>query len=104
MPVASFAASDIIVWFHGGSNTNSTSVSAIVGIYSTLLLMSATRIRSEEHTSELQSLMRISCAVFCLKNKRAVQHESRDRGHSRIQFSDQKHKYLSIQEVHIYDT
>src|SRR3546814_8677888 len=27
------------------------------------------RQRSEEHTSELQSLMRISYAVFCLKNK-----------------------------------
>src|SRR3546814_8153124 len=26
-------------------------------------------LRSEEHTSELQSLMRISYAVFCLKNK-----------------------------------
>src|SRR3546814_8190941 len=29
--------------------------------------------RSEEHTSELQSLMRISYAVFCLKNKRNKQ-------------------------------
>src|SRR3546814_4969356 len=29
----------------------------------------ADRIRSEEHTSELQSLMRISYAVFCLKKK-----------------------------------
>src|SRR3546814_7081014 len=29
-----------------------------------------TRIRSEEHTSELQSLMRISYAVFCLKKKK----------------------------------
>src|SRR3546814_7012800 len=29
----------------------------------------ATVQRSEEHTSELQSLMRISYAVFCLKNK-----------------------------------
>src|SRR3546814_8918122 len=29
----------------------------------------ALRGRSEEHTSELQSLMRISYAVFCLKNK-----------------------------------
>src|SRR3546814_5465807 len=28
------------------------------------------RWRSEEHTSELQSLMRISYAVFCLKNKK----------------------------------
>src|SRR3546814_10504009 len=27
------------------------------------------QLRSEEHTSELQSLMRISYAVFCLKNK-----------------------------------
>src|SRR3546814_6095977 len=27
------------------------------------------RMRSEEHTSELQSLMRISYAVFCLKKK-----------------------------------
>src|SRR3546814_1391038 len=30
----------------------------------------ATVTRSEEHTSELQSLMRISYAVFCLKKKR----------------------------------
>src|SRR3546814_17704934 len=28
--------------------------------------------RSEEHTSELQSLMRISYAVFCLKKKRST--------------------------------
>src|SRR3546814_5555282 len=32
-------------------------------------ISSATAIRSEEHTSELQSLMRISYAVFCLKKK-----------------------------------
>src|SRR3546814_1460967 len=30
------------------------------------------RPRSEEHTSELQSLMRISYAVFCLKKKRTI--------------------------------
>src|SRR3546814_6864207 len=30
---------------------------------------SAGQVRSEEHTSELQSLMRISYAVFCLKKK-----------------------------------
>src|SRR3546814_8306823 len=33
------------------------------------LMKLRTAIRSEEHTSELQSLMRISYAVFCLKNK-----------------------------------
>src|SRR3546814_9690757 len=31
--------------------------------------LGATMVRSEEHTSELQSLMRISYAVFCLKKK-----------------------------------
>src|SRR3546814_10433217 len=45
------------------------------------------RLRSEEHTSELQSLMRISYAVFCLKKKKqhnqqthhTIPHESRQR-------------------------
>src|SRR3546814_6822165 len=32
------------------------------------------RIRSEEHTSELQSLMRTSYAVFCLKKKKYKQY------------------------------
>src|SRR3546814_5461242 len=31
--------------------------------------------RSEEHTSELQSLMRISYAVFCLKKKNKKSHK-----------------------------
>src|SRR3546814_5053172 len=39
-------------------------------------LLAGTRIgvgeRSEEHTSELQSLMRISYAVFCLKKKKKI--------------------------------
>src|SRR3546814_5567154 len=34
---------------------------------------SAVIARSEEHTSELQSLMRISYAVFCLKKKKKIQ-------------------------------
>src|SRR3546814_2178899 len=37
----------------------------------TFLTVSA--LRSEEHTSELQSLMRISYAVFCLKTKHTYQ-------------------------------
>src|SRR3546814_3442135 len=35
-----------------------------------LALAKARALRSEEHTSELQSLMRISYAVFCLKKKK----------------------------------
>src|SRR3546814_2119901 len=38
--------------------------------------------RSEEHTSELQSLMRISYAVFCLKKKKTNKHvQQRTREH-----------------------
>src|SRR3546814_1100830 len=33
------------------------------------IILNPTEKRSEEHTSELQSLMRISYAVFCLKKK-----------------------------------
>src|SRR3546814_1723990 len=36
----------------------------------TVRVPDATRVRSEEHTSELQSLMRISYAVFCLQKKK----------------------------------
>src|SRR3546814_10619794 len=36
------------------------------------------RTRSEEHTSELQSLMRISYAVFCLKKKKTTQQPQYD--------------------------
>src|SRR3546814_8582735 len=39
-----------------------------------LTLSLATVLRSEEHTSELQSLMRISYAVFCLKKKIILQY------------------------------
>src|SRR3546814_5675679 len=34
--------------------------------------------RSEEHTSELQSLMRISYAVLCLKKKQQRTHDTQD--------------------------
>src|SRR3546814_2311034 len=38
-----------------------------------LLVIAGVALRSEEHTSELQSLMRISYAVFCLnKNKKTI--------------------------------
>src|SRR3546814_9977328 len=35
------------------------------------------KVRSEEHTSELQSLMRNSYAVFCLKKKKTTKHKKR---------------------------
>src|SRR3546814_8401346 len=45
--------------------------------------------RSEEHTSELQSLMRISYAVFCLKKKKQNKHNYKNTKHQ-IQQDDQK--------------
>src|SRR3546814_3800963 len=53
------------------------------------------RTRSEEHTSELQSLMRISYAVFCLKKKKTTVHHNT---HHKTQQRNgtQKHNNLSI--------
>src|SRR3546814_10709947 len=45
------------------------------------------RSRSEEHTSELQSLMRISYAVFCLKKKQIAH---------KVQAEQQNHKLTDI--------
>src|SRR3546814_6195310 len=42
---------------------------AIVRVLRNCVYAGLIRVRSEEHTSELQSLMRISYAVFCLKKK-----------------------------------
>src|SRR3546814_8296656 len=40
-------------------------------------------VRSEEHTSELQSLMRISYAVFCLKKKTTI-HMNKNQNHREL--------------------
>src|SRR3546814_8665505 len=45
--------------------------------------------RSEEHTSELQSLMRISYAVFCLKKKKILKKNQKPRTHTGQQESTQ---------------
>src|SRR3546814_9161333 len=45
--------------------------------------------RSEEHTSELQSLMRISYAVFCLKKKTYRKH---DKHNAKTQRKDSNYK------------
>src|SRR3546814_5830817 len=47
-----------------------------------LPLAAAGLVRSEEHTSELQSLMRISYAVFCLKKKKLNNHTTQSMQHN----------------------
>src|SRR3546814_6064866 len=58
-----------------GSFTLPTLVAAATLVVAFVLTMDwrRGRSRSEEHTSELQSLMRISYAVFCLKKKKKKQ-------------------------------
>src|SRR3546814_1912008 len=49
--------------------------------------------RSEEHTSELQSLMRISYAVFCLKKKKYIEHNPLTTHHS------DRHNRLALKQL-----
>src|SRR3546814_9077642 len=54
---------------------------------------SAVSTRSEEHTSELQSLMRISYAVFCLKKKNTTNYKTpkTKQDYNKIQHNKQSH-------------
>src|SRR3546814_2236573 len=53
------------------------------------------RPRSEEHTSELQSLMRISYAVFCLKKKKIKNHIT----HAIYANTTSNHKHIKPQHT-----
>src|SRR3546814_4222685 len=46
------------------------------GLMTPHIVADGSHLRSEEHTSELQSLMRISYAVFCLKKKKKITHHT----------------------------
>src|SRR3546814_1547340 len=58
-------------------------VGELAGFEAADLVPLAQRLRSEEHTSELQSLMRISYAVFCLQ-KKMTRFNARDRNSNRL--------------------
>src|SRR3546814_1070545 len=60
---------------HGFSAATTDMIQREAGVSkSTVYAHYANKERSEEHTSELQSLMRISYAVFCLKQKTIIHH------------------------------
>src|SRR3546814_6185920 len=68
----------LVVWQTGsGTQTNMNANEVIAGRANELLT------RSEEHTSELQSLMRISYAVFCLKKKKTNSNITNNTNHPR---------------------
>src|SRR3546814_9747440 len=56
-----YRVEDLQIWVDRGAKSSTTDETGSVVL------------RSEEHTSELQSLMRISYAVFCLKKKNNLQ-------------------------------
>src|SRR3546814_2668307 len=55
--------------------------------------------RSEEHTSELQSLMRISYAVFCLKKKNRTTHQASITNNKRKSTTN-NHKHKRLHTTH----
>src|SRR3546814_3905255 len=57
-------------------------------------------IRSEEHTSELQSLMRISYAVFCLKKKKKHIIHNNNNETATTRYNTTPDKLLIIQHIH----
>src|SRR3546814_5130366 len=56
---------DWLTFLHGAGSWRVVADLVLIGVFAGFY-------RSEEHTSELQSLMRISYAVFCLKKKKKI--------------------------------
>src|SRR3546814_5137858 len=71
-PVVNEALSDLKAYLNDGYDPRLI-VEQLVVLRRAQKLRRRGRRRSEEHTSELQSLMRISYAVFCLKKKKQIQ-------------------------------
>src|SRR3546814_7576509 len=66
----------VVVGSKATSGSLRFTVSSTTGTVMRKMMSNTSMMRSEEHTSELQSLMRLSYAVFCLKNKNKQQHTS----------------------------
>src|SRR3546814_10798410 len=62
----------------GTSTSGPMTAAKATGEASPKAAMATAMARSEEHTSELQSLMRISHAVFCLKKKKNTKHTTQN--------------------------
>src|SRR3546814_9201861 len=66
----------IVCMYHGFAGTTGGGTGSGSGLAWPVTGAGLATLRSEEHTSELQSLMRISYAVFCLKKKKTEQKQN----------------------------
>src|SRR3546814_2640996 len=69
--VLGFFVTLVLAWYHGERGAQRVSGAELL-VLALLLAVGGGVLRSEEHTSELQSLMRISYAVFCLTKKQTI--------------------------------
>src|SRR3546814_7896795 len=73
------------------ANASRSTAAAAISPIPTQFSLSRSQKRSEEHTSELQSLMRISYAVFCLKKKTTTHNRTTPSTHTYLQH---KHHHI----------
>src|SRR3546814_9409299 len=59
-------------------------VAEVIKLLQIMIMRAFPRMRSEEHTSELQSLMRSSYAVFCLKKQTTTDHRRHPTAHPHV--------------------
>src|SRR3546814_3243035 len=71
------SSTDSVVWVRKASFSGSGGASAATSSTDSTSVIAPSGYRSEEHTSELQSLMRSSYAVFCLQKKNIINKTTR---------------------------
>src|SRR3546814_1612893 len=84
-------------WFANDTSEQTSKITNISGQNSPNIRIT---LRSEEHTSELQSLMRISYAVFCLKKKKQKQKKHQRYNSYNTRTTHKKVSYLIIASDH----
>src|SRR3546814_10098185 len=89
--VEAFLTKSLRTYGDGTPRTHHVSSNIIIEIEGSCDAAHAWSYRSEEHTSELQSLMRISYAVFCLKKKKNTRHNNANVTHTTTHNSKIKH-------------
>src|SRR3546814_4554026 len=99
--VSSVGAMNIVIPDHGEAKGFNSDISGFAEPLDNVCLAGkSAALRSEEHTSELQSLMRISYAVFCLKKKKIkeciVEHDLDTRS-TEVQYV---HQYTQYDNIH----